>query len=403
MAVKAPAASKRLRTLRDIDVSGKRVFLRCDFNVPLDKNDGRITDDTRIRAALPTIEYLRDASARTILASHLGRPKGSPAASLSLRPVAGRLSKLLGVTVELAPDCVGPEVEGMVERLNPGDIILLENLRFHAEEEKNDPTFVARLASLADVYVNDAFGTAHRAHASTEGIAHLLPAAAGFLMEREIKALGGILENPSRPFTAIIGGAKISTKIGVLQHLLDRVEAMIIGGGMANTFFAAQGHAIGASLVEEDQIPVAGDLLSGPERLKIRLPVDVVIADTVSPPGSTRVVEPVQVPDGWSIVDIGPRSVEAFERQIDASRTILWNGPMGIFETPEFARGTLEIAKRLAASSAETIVGGGDSVAALEQMGLADRMTHVSTGGGASLEFLEGVQLPGIRVLQAPA
>jgi phosphoglycerate kinase len=393
-------SAARLRTLRDLDVEGKRVFVRVDFNVPLDKSTGKITDDTRIRAALPTINYLLQHQAVIILASHLGRPKGIRNEALSLRPVADRLSELLGRQVELAPDSVGPEVEAMVGRMHGGDVILLENLRFHTEEEKNNPAFVDQLARLADVYVNDAFGTAHRAHASTEGIAHKLPSAAGLLMEREIAALGSVLESPRRPFTAIIGGAKISSKIGVLKHLLEKVDSMIIGGGMANTFFAAQGHGVGTSLVETDQIETARDLLNGPEREKILLPVDVVITHDISSPDEVRVVNAASVPDGWAIVDIGPESVKAFERQIDSSHTVLWNGPMGIFETPAFARGTLEIAKRLAASGAETIVGGGDSVAAVEQMGLADRMTHVSTGGGASLEFLEGIQLPGIKVLE---
>ena len=396
--VSEPSAG--LRTMSGLDVERRRVLVRVDFNVPLDKATGAITDDTRIRAALPTINYLLGRHAIVILASHLGRPKGVRNESLSLDPVAARLSELLGRHVDMAPDCIGPGVEARVRQLRPGDILLLENLRFHAEEEKNDPEFVAELAKLADVYVNDAFGTAHRAHASTEGVAHILPSAAGLLMEREIKALSGVLEHPEHPFTAIIGGAKISTKIGVLGNLLAKVDALIIGGGMANTFFAAQGYALGASLVESDQIPSARAILDAPSGAKIRLPADVAITPDVATAAETKVVPAGNIPPGWSIVDIGPESIAQFGSLIKDSRTILWNGPMGIFETPAYAKGTLEIAKALAASDGETIVGGGDSVAALEQMGLAGKMTHVSTGGGASLEFLEGIELPGIKVLK---
>ena len=389
-----------IRTLADLNVEGKRVFVRVDFNVPLDKSSGAITDDTRIRAALPTINYLIERHAIVILASHLGRPKGVYNEKLSLDPVAARLSELLEQHVVLAPDCIGPGVEARVRQLQPGEVMLLENLRFHTEEEKNDPVFAAELAKLADVYVNDAFGAAHRAHASTEGITHFLPSAAGLLMTREVTALSRVLEAPARPFTAIIGGAKISTKIGVLEHLLDKVDAMIIGGGMANTFFAAQGHDVGKSLIEADQVDTARILLAGAGQGKILLPQDVVITKDATQPGPTEVVAVDAVPDDSAIVDIGPSSIERFGRQIDESKTILWNGPMGIFEIPAFANGTLEIAKRLAASSGDTIVGGGDSVAAIEQMGLADKMTHVSTGGGASLEFLEGIELPGIKALR---
>lgn len=400
----APTAEKtQLRRLGDLNVDGKRVFVRVDFNVPLDKATGAITDDTRIRAALPTIQYLTDRHAVVILASHLGRPKGERNEGLSLAPVARRLSELLDRRVNLMPDSIGPEVEARIAQLHPGDVALLENLRFHPEEERNDPGFASKLAALAEVYVDDAFGAAHRAHASTEGIAHLLPGAAGLLMEREIEALSRVLENPGHPFTAIIGGAKISTKIGVLQNLLDKVDALIVGGGMANTFFAAQGRGVGGSLLEPDQIETARGLLAGPNREKIHLPIDVVIARDATTAGDTKVVAVDAVPEGWAIVNVGPESLEAFGRQIDSSKTVLWNGPMGIFEIPAYAAGTLAVARRLAASRADTIVGGGDSVAAIEQMGLADRMSHVSTGGGASLEFLEGIELPGIKALSTAA
>jgi phosphoglycerate kinase len=391
----------RLRNLDDINVANKRVFVRVDFNVPFDKVTGAISDDTRIRAALPTIGALRERGARVILASHLGRPKGQRVETMTLAPVATRLSELLGLSVQFAADCVGPEVEALGDALRPGDVLLLENLRFHPGEEKNDPDFVRQLAANADVYVNDAFGSAHRAHASTEGLAHRLPSAAGLLMEREIRMLSGALEHPAHPFTGIIGGAKISSKIGVIAHLLPKVDALIIGGGMANTFLRAQDFETGSSLIEEDQIGTACDVLQAAGGDKIMLPVDVVITDDISGNGENRTVDAAATHVGWSIVDIGPRTIESFGRQIDQSRTILWNGPMGIFETPAFATGTLEIARRLAESSGQTIVGGGDSVAAIEHMGLADRMTHVSTGGGASLEFLEGIDLPGIRVLRA--
>lgn len=387
-----------LRTLKDVEVDSRRVFVRADFNVPLDKTSGRIADDTRIRAALPTVEYLFDHHAAVILASHLGRPTGKRIAGLSMAPVAARLSELLGRKVTLAADCVGDEVEKLARAMKPGDVLLLENLRFHAEEEANAPAFVQRLARLASVYVNDAFGTAHRAHASTEGIAHILPSAAGLLMEKEIRALSAVMNQPERPFTAIIGGAKISTKIGVLAHLVPKVDILIVGGGMANTFFAAKGYETGTSLMETDKIEMARGLLASADGRKIMLPLDVVVTQDVTG-GEKRTVKVDHVPDGWAIVDIGPRSVERFGNEIKASRTVLWNGPMGIFEVPAFARGTLAIAKEVAASSAETVVGGGDSVAAIEQMGLTDKMTHVSTGGGATLEFLEGIDLPGIKAL----
>jgi phosphoglycerate kinase len=397
-----PATKYDLRALTDLDVEDKRVLVRVDFNVPLNA-EGGITDDTRIRAALPTIRYLIDHHAKVILASHLGRPKGKVSEKYSLAPVAARLTELLNARVTLAPDCVGPQVEFLDAQLQPGNVLLLENLRFHPEEEANDPEFSRRLAQLADVYVNDAFGTAHRAHASTEGVAHLLPSVAGFLMKKEVDALGGVLQNPAHPFTAIIGGAKISSKIGVLENLLDRVDALIIGGGMANTFFAAQGLSIGDSLVESDQISVASALIKRVDETphkKLLLPVDVVIADSVTESANTRVVPVNSVPDGWAIVDVGPKSIQQFAAQIAGSKTILWNGPMGVFEIASFSSGTMAVAQALAESSAQTIVGGGDSVAAIDQMGLEDKMTHVSTGGGASLEFLEGRDLPGIAVLR---
>lgn len=390
------------KTIRDIDVSGKTVLVRVDFNVPLDKATRRVVDVTRLRAAIPTIEELRRRGAKLVLMSHLGRPKGRRSEELSLQPVAAELGKLLNTEVRLAPDVVGPEVERLVRELRPGEILLLENLRFHPGEEANDPAFAADLAKLGDVYVNDAFGTAHRAHASTAGIAQYLPAVAGLLMEKELATLGRLLEQPRRPFVAIIGGAKVSTKLGVLEHLLDRVDALLIGGGMANTFLRARGLEVGASLLEAELVPAAREL---EERARARgvtllLPADVRVAERVEAGAPSRVVAVDQVPTNVSIVDIGPRTVEAFGEQIARAGTVLWNGPMGIFEIPEFAEGTRAIAERLAASSAETVVGGGESVAAVEQLGLADRLTHVSTGGGATLEFLEGRELPGVAALQ---
>ncbi|HZT95895.1 MAG TPA: phosphoglycerate kinase [Chloroflexota bacterium] len=391
-----------LRSLVDFDVRGKRVFVRADLNVPLSK-DGEITDDSRIRASLPTIQLLLGQGAAVIVASHLGRPKGKPNPSLSLRPVAVRLGQLLGLPVQMAPDCIGPQVEAMASSLRPGEVLLLENLRFHPEEEADDPQFAHELAGLADVYVDDAFGAAHRAHASTVGMGGLLPSAAGLLLVREVEALGGLLTSPRRPFTAIIGGAKISSKIGVIESLLKQVDRLLIGGGMANTFLAASGLGIGASLVEPDQIPLAETLMEahGPQSDgKILLPLDVVVAASVDAEAERRTVSVDEVPETWSIVDIGRRTVDAFGREIRGSGTVLWNGPMGIFEIHPFAAGTLAIAESMAVSQADTIVGGGDSVAAIEESGLRERMTHVSTGGGASLEFLEGRELPGIAVLR---
>jgi phosphoglycerate kinase len=400
----AASALLPLRTLSDIAVGGKRVLVRVDFNVPVDAS-GHITDDTRIRAALPTITYLLDHHACVIVASHLGRPKGKRVNALSLAPVAKRLSELLGRPVQMVDDCVGPQVEASVAAMKPGDVLLLENLRFHPEEEANDPVFAQQLAQLADIYVDDAFGAAHRAHASVEGIAHYLPSVAGFLMQREVEILSRVLQNPRRPLTAVIGGAKISTKIGVLNNLLERADALIIGGGMANTFLAAQGKEVGRSLVEREKIDTAAELLHRAHELDkpMLLPLDVVVADRMDEGAQTRVVSVDEVPNDWMIVDIGPQSIEHFREQLKRSGTVVWNGPMGVFEIPTFAKGTVAIAHVLAESNAETIVGGGDSVAALEQAHLADRMTHVSTGGGASLEFLEGRELPGIAVLRKEA
>lgn len=388
------------KTVRDVDVRGKRVFVRVDFNVPI--KDGRVTDDTRIRAALPTINYLREQGARIILASHLGRPKGKRDERFSLAPVAERLGELLGVKVPLAAEAVGPEAEEAASRLREGDVLLLENIRFYPEEEKNDPDFARRLAALADLYVNDAFGTAHRAHASTAGIAAHLPAVAGSLMERELQVLGGLLANPQHPFVAVIGGAKVSDKIGVLERLLDKVDSLLIGGGMANTFLAAQGLDMGDSLVETDRLEVARSLVTkaGEKNVALLLPVDLVVAPDIGAPGERETVPAGQVPPGWKAFDIGGRTVELFKERIKGARTVFWNGPMGVFETVGFDGGTLAIAEAVAESDATTIVGGGDTVAALDKAGYAGRVTHASTGGGASLKLLEGKELPGVAALQ---
>ncbi len=387
------------QTIRDVDVRGKRALVRVDFNVPLEGD--RITDDTRITAALPTIEALRRAGAAVVLMSHLGRPKGKPDPRYSLAPVARHLGELLGASVPLLPDCVGPEVERFVQGLEPGDVALLENLRFHAEEEANDPEFARQLAALGDLYVNDAFGTAHRAHASTEGVAGHLPAVAGLLMERELDALGRALEQPERPFVTILGGAKVSDKIGVIENLLGRVDALLIGGGMANTFLAAQGHPIGKSLAEPDKAELAADLLRRAEErnVTLALPVDVVVAPELTEDAPRRTVDATAVPDDQAIYDIGPRTVERYHGLLGGAKTVVWNGPMGVFEVAPFAAGTRAIAEAVATCGAFTIVGGGDSVAALEQLGLADRISHVSTGGGATLELLEGQELPGVAAL----
>jgi phosphoglycerate kinase len=390
-----------VRTLNDLDVGGKRVLARVDYNVPLDKA-GQITDDTRIRATLPTIEALLERGAAVVLMSHLGRPRGKRVPEMSLRPAAERLTALLGRPVDLLDDCVGAAVEAAVRALRPGQVVLLENLRFHPEEEANDPAFARRLAALGDAYVNDAFGAAHRAHASTEGVARLLPAAAGLLMQAEVEALGRVLREPEHPVVIILGGAKISDKIGVVQNLLTRADAVLIGGGMANTFLKAQGHAIGASLVEEEKVAEAARLLAEAERrgVTLALPVDVVAATAFAPDAPHRTVGVDGVGAGEMILDIGPATVARYAEVIATARTIVWNGPMGVFEMDAFAAGTRAVAEAVANTTAFTLVGGGDSVAAIEQAGLADRIAHVSNGGGASLEFLEGQTLPGVAVLE---
>jgi len=390
------------KTVRDIDVRGKRVFLRADLNVPLD--DGRITDDTRIRASLPTLVYLLENGASVVLASHLGRPKGKVNDALRLKPVADRLGQLLHRPVRMTGDALGPGVMTAVDKLRPGDMLLLENLRFHAEEEANDPGFANSLAEMADIYVNDAFGSAHRAHASTEGITHYLPSVAGLLLEREVDALSRLLEKPARPFHTCIGGAKVSGKLEVLEALLARCQAVLVGGGMANTFLAAKGFAMGKSLVESEQLENAERIMATARRKRVRfmLPTDAVVAAQIHPRSQRQVVPVGEVPKDWSVVDIGPATVEAYTDHLAKAKTIFWNGPMGIFEIAPFAEGTNAMARYLAdrtAAGVTTIVGGGDSVAAVEQLGLADRMSHVSTGGGASLEFVEGKELPGVAAL----
>ncbi|MEO7718823.1 MAG: phosphoglycerate kinase [Capsulimonas sp.] len=391
------------KTVEDIDVAGKRVLVRVDFNVPQDET-GAITDDRRIRAALPTIEYLIGKNARVILASHLGRPKGGPEPKYSLAPVAARLGELIHKSVPLAPDCVGEAVKTQVNAVADGDVLLLENVRFHPEEEKNDPAFATELASLAEIFVNDAFGTAHRAHASTEGVAHHLPAVAGFLLKKELDYLGDNVNNPKRPFVAILGGAKVKDKISVIEALLPKVDTLIIGGGMAYTFFKAQGKEIGKSLLDAGNIEFAKRLLAE-NGDKIVLPVDVIVTNG-NPFGGdvdsldSKAVSVDAIPSDWEGVDIGPVTIKEFTAVIQGAATVIWNGPAGIFEIPRFAVGTSGVAKALADSKAITIVGGGDSAAAVEQLGFADQMTHISTGGGASLEFLEGKDLPGVSALQ---
>jgi phosphoglycerate kinase len=390
------------KTVRDVDVNGKRVFLRADLNVPLD--DGRITDDTRIRASIPTIVYLLERGATVILASHLGRPKGKVNDALRLKPVADRLSQLLGRPVRMTGDALGPGVQVAVDKLRPGDMLLLENLRFHAAEEDNNPDFAQSLAKFADLYVNDAFGSAHRAHASTEGITHFLPAVAGLLLEREVDALTRILQKPEKPFHTIIGGAKVSGKLEVLEALLSRCQAILVGGGMANTFLAAKGFALGKSLVESEQLDNAERIMHEARRKRVRfmIPTDAVVAAQIHPRSQREVVNVNAVPKDWSIVDIGPRTVAAYTEHLAKAKTIFWNGPMGVFEIRPFADGTNAIARFLAERTKKgvvTIVGGGDSVAAVEGLGLSARMTHVSTGGGASLEFVEGKTLPGVEAL----
>jgi len=385
------------KTITDVDVNGRKVLMRVDFNVPI--NNGEVGDDTRIRAAIPSINYLIDHDAAIILCSHLGRPKGVVDEQFSLRPVANHLAGLLERPVVFAEDCIGPLAENAVVGMEPGDVVLLQNTRFHAGEKENDPEMARQLASLAEVYINDAFGSAHRAHASTEGVAHYLPGAAGFLMEKEIKYLGDALADPGHPFIAILGGAKVSDKIGVIRNFLDITDQVLIGGGMANTFFKAFGYPVGDSLVEDDVLETAADLIKegGP---RIRLPVDVVIADGFDNDENRKTMSMGPVPDGWRILDIGPDTVSAYSKVLANSATIVWNGPMGVFELPNFATGTYGIAEAVANSDAVSIIGGGDSVAAVNQAGLSGRVTHMSTGGGASLEMLEGKTLPGIAALQ---
>jgi phosphoglycerate kinase len=387
-------------TVRDIDVKGKRVLVRVDFNVPLD-DEGRITDDTRIRAALPTVKYLLDRGAKVILASHLGRPKGQRKDEFSLAPVAMRLEELLKQSVRKLDDCVGDQVKAAVASMKNGDIVLLENLRFHQEEEANDEGFAKALAALADIYVNDAFGTAHRAHASTAGVAEFLPGVAGFLMEKEIDVMGKALSAPERPFVAILGGAKVKDKVGVISNLIEKVDSLIVGGGMAYTFLKAKGLEIGKSIVDLEKLGLAKELMEKAKAMGVTflLPVDVVVADRFAEDADVKVVGVSEIPQDWQALDIGPKTGEEFSQEIAEAKTVVWNGPMGVFEMKPFAEGTRRIAQALADSEAVTIVGGGDSAAAIEEMGFADKMTHVSTGGGASLEFLEGKVLPGVAAL----
>ena len=388
------------KTIRDIDLKGKKVFVRCDFNVPMDEHQN-ITDNRRIVAALPTIKYLIDQKCKIILCSHLGRPKGEFKPEFSLAPVGKELSRLLGQEVLMTKDVIGDSAKTMAANLKEGQVMLLENVRFHREETDNDPEFAKQLASMAEVYVNDAFGTAHRAHASTEGIAHYLPAVSGFLIEKELKFLGDALNNPKRPFVAILGGAKVSDKIGVIGNLLEKVDTLMIGGGMAYTFFKAQGYNVGNSLCEPDKCDLALSLMEKAKEkgVKLMLPVDTVIGKEFKPDTESKTVAWTDIPDGWEGFDIGEKTIEMFKEELKTAKTVVWNGPLGLFEFDKFAVGTNEIAKALAEIDATTIIGGGDSAAAVEKAGLADKMTHISTGGGASLEFLEGKKLPGIECL----
>ncbi len=389
------------KTIEDIDVSGKKVLVRVDFNVPLDEN-GNITDETRIKAALPTIKYLLEHNAAVILCSHLGRPKGEFNMKYSLAPVAKRLKEIFGEDkVVFASDVIGESAKKAVDGLKPGNIVLLENLRFHKEEEKNDPAFAKALASYADIYVNDAFGTAHRAHASTAGVAEYLPAVAGYLIGKELSVMGKALDNPERPFVAILGGRKVSDKIGVINNLLEKVDTLIIGGAMSYTFFKAMGLNIGNSLVEEDKLELAKQLLSKAKAkgIKMLLPVDCVLAREFNAEAEMLIVDYDKIPDGWEGMDIGPKTRELYAQAVKPAKTVIWNGPMGVFEFPRFAEGTKAVAKALSECSGTTIIGGGDSAAAVEQLGFADKISHISTGGGASLEFLEGLELPGVAAL----
>lgn len=389
------------KTLEDLQVSGKKVLVRVDFNVPLNK-ERNITDDTRIRAALPTIQYLLDQNAKVILMSHLGRPKGTGfEADFSMAPVAKRLGELLNMEIKAAEDVIEDSAKALVENIKEGEVVLLENLRFHKAETKNESDFAKALAAFGEIYINDAFGTAHRAHASTEGVAHYLPAAAGYLLQKELEILGKALDNPDRPFVAILGGAKVSDKIGVIRNLINKVDTLVIGGGMAYTFFKAMGYEIGNSLLEEDKVELASELLKQAEEkgVKMLLPVDTVVATEFKADADHKVVPSSEIPADWMGLDIGPEARKKFGEAIVNARLVVWNGPMGVFEMPEFARGTEAIADYLSQCGGTTIIGGGDSAAAVEQLGYADKMTHISTGGGASLEFLEGIELPGVAAL----
>lgn len=388
------------KSIRDIELAGKRVFCRVDFNVPM--QDGVITDDTRIRAAVPTIQFLIDNHAKIILASHFGRPKGEVVEEMRLTTVGEHLASLLGKPVKKLNDSIGTEVEAAVQEMKEGDVILLENVRFHKGEEKNDPELAKSFAKLADLFVNDAFGTAHRAHATTAGIAQHIPAVAGLLMEKEIQFMGGALSKPERPFTAIVGGAKVKDKIGVIENLLGKVDTLIIGGGMANTFIKAQGYNVGASLCEEDKLELARTLMEQAKERNVNLlmPVDVVVADKFAADANKQVVSIDAIPEGWMALDIGPKTMATYRDAIVPSKTVVWNGPMGVFEMDAFAAGTIAVANAMEECQGTTIIGGGDSVAAVEKAGVAEKMTHISTGGGASLEFMEGKELPGVTALQ---
>ena len=388
------------KTLKDVDVKGKRVFCRVDFNVPM--QDGKITDETRIRAALPTINYLVEQGAKVILASHFGRPKGKVVEEMRLTPIADRLREILGKNVQKTDEAYGDSVKQKIEAMSEGDVLLLENVRFYPGEEKNDPELAKEFAALADVYVNDAFGAAHRAHASTEGIAHHLPAVAGFLMEKELEVLGKALSNPERPFTAIIGGAKVKDKIGVIDNLLEKVDNLIIGGGLAYTFVKAQGNEVGKSLLEEDKIDLANSFIAKAKEKGVNfyMPIDAIVADDFSPDANTKEVSIDSIPSDWEALDIGPKTAELYMDVIKKSKLVIWNGPMGVFEFDKFAQGTKAVAEALAESKdTYSVIGGGDSAAAVEKFNLAEQMSHISTGGGASLEFMEGKELPGVVAL----
>ena len=390
------------KTVRDVEVAGKKVLLRCDFNVPMAKDgSGVITDDKRIRAALPTIQYLLDNGAAVIACSHMGKPKGEVKPELSLKPVAARLSELLGKEVIMAADVVGEDAKAKAAALQPGQILLLENTRFEKGETKNDPALAKAMADMAELYVSDAFGAVHRAHASTAGVADYLPAVSGFLIQKELDFIGGALANPKRPLVAILGGSKVSSKIGVINNLLEIADTVIIGGGMAYTFSAAQGGKVGNSLLEEDWMDYSNEMVkkAADKGVKLLLPIDTVCADKFAPDANSQVVAAGEIPDGWEGLDIGPKTVELYCNAVKDAGTVIWNGPMGVFEFPAFAKGTEAVAEALSRTDAITIIGGGDSAAAVQQLGYADKMTHISTGGGASLEFMEGKELPGVACL----